>query len=251
MASEHLQNYLGRIESQHKVRTRYMAHVKTLLEMIEGAYDVIHDAPDKFNLADAVGKQLDVIGGRLGVSRYVDIPGSSYYGYELDDEEYRAYLYARIFRNHWDGTDNTFQVVWDNTLGRIVDANYIDNQNMTATISIGGNAPDVIMAMILAGELIPKPAGVLHIVSFDNTRVNINLSVHADYYEVQEPNYTTEENTYVTADPETDWLPIWMYLLMHSPNPSAATEIPAVKQILQTFLDFYSMEDENDGNDNS
>lgn len=259
MTSEHLQKYLNRIESQHRVRPRYMQHVETLLEMVDGAYDVIRNTPEKFNIDTAVGAQLDVIGNRLGVSRSVDIPGSTYYGYELNDDEYRAFIYARIFRNHWDGTDATFQVVWDNTLGRIVDANYTDNQDMTATISIGGEAPDVIMEMILAGELIPKPVGVGHIVAYDNARVNIIVSVGADYYEVVEPAYPTnyalepgeeDHNTYVKPMYETSWNPVWMYILMHSANPNVLADIPAVQAIMQKFQEFYGIGDENDANDN-
>ena len=259
MASEHLQKYLNRIESQHRVRPRYMAHVETLLDMVDGAYDVIRSTPEKFNVDTAVGAQLDVIGNRLGVSRSVDIPGSTYYGYEMDDEEFRAYIYARIFRNHWDGTDDTFQVVWDNTLGRIVDANYTDNQDMTATISIGGEAPSVIMAMILAGELIPKPVGVGHIVAYDNARVNIIVTVGTDHYSVVEPDYPTDYtlepgegdyNTYVKPRYETDWNPIWMYCLMHVAKPAVLAEIPAVQAIMQKFQDFYAIGDESDANDN-
>ena len=183
MASEHMGFYLNRIESQHKGRTRYMAHVSALLEMVDGAYGTIHGAVGQFDLATATGSQLDVIGNRVGAPRRVDIPGSSFYGYVLDDESYRAFIYSRIFRNHWDGTAETFQGIWDHTLGNIVDARFYDNQDMSVTITLRGTVPPVIMAMLLAGDFIPKPAAVKYNIAFDNSD-EIVVSADTDCVEI-------------------------------------------------------------------
>lgn len=183
MASEHARKYLNRIESQHRSRARFMAHVETLLDMLDGAYDVIHKGPEYFDLKTAAGKQLDVIGGRVGVSRVVQIKDSAYYGYTLDDDSYRAYIYARVFANHWDGTAESFDEIWGKTLGNVIDANYSDNQDMTATISIHGDASPVITEMILSGEIIPKPAGVRYDIAYDNSST-ILVSGDTENYEV-------------------------------------------------------------------
>lgn len=183
MATDHVKTYLAKFESQHKERPRLMAHAETLLDLLDGAYETLHSAPEKFNLATATGKQLDMIGNRVGAPRTVEIPGSAFYGYDLDDESYRVYIYSRIFRNHWDGTAETFQTIWDQTLGKIVDADYFDNQDMTVTISIIGQTTNVVMAMILAGEIIPKPAGVRYLIVFDSTDT-IYVSGSTEVYEM-------------------------------------------------------------------
>lgn len=183
MASEHVKKYLDRIESQHQTSPKYMAHVETLLDLIDGVYLAIKEAPGKFDLATASGHQLDIIGGRVGAPRKVNIPGSAYYGQELDDDSYRMYISSRIFRNHWDGTSETFKEVWDNTLGNFVDADYYDNQDMTVTIALHGRVPDLITSMILAGEILPRPMGVTYNIAFDNAS-NIVVSGDSDYFEI-------------------------------------------------------------------
>lgn len=183
MASEHVQKYLNRIESQHQPRSRFMAHVETLLDMLDGAYDVITKAPEYFNLATAVGRQLDVIGKRVGASRIVQIKNSSYYGHVLDDTSYRAYIYARIFANHWNGTAEQFREIWLTTLGQIMDSDYYDNQNMSATIFVQGTLIPLVMDMILAGEIIPKPAAVGYSISVDGAGM-ILVSGDTEYYEI-------------------------------------------------------------------
>ena len=237
MPSEHVQYYLNRIESQHQVRPRFMRHTETLLDMVDGAYSVIHDMPDFFNLETATGKQLDVIGNRVGASRKVEITWSAFYGNELDDDSYRAYIYSRIFRNHWDGTADTFEVVWDNTLGRIMDADYIDNQDMTATISVSGHIPPIIMSMILAGEIIPKPACVRYIVAFDNASATIIVSGDTRTYE--EDILYVSEHTYTKPNAEAAWNPVWMYMLTHGVAKNTVLSIPAVQEIIQKFRENY------------
>ena len=79
MATDHVKTYLAKFESQHKERPRLMAHAETLLDLLDGAYETLHSAPEKFNLATATGKQLDMIGNRVGAPRTVEIPGSALY----------------------------------------------------------------------------------------------------------------------------------------------------------------------------
>ena len=241
MASEHVRKYLDRIESQHRGRLRFMEHTETLLEMIDGAYDVIREMPDDFNIETAVGKQLDVIGKRVGAFRKVEIPDSAYYGTELNDEEFRAYIYSRIFRNHWDGTAETFQKVWDCTLGKIIDAEYFDNQDMTVTISISGSISNIILAMILAGEIIPKPACVGYIISTDNTSIDIIVSADTAHYEHNDNLYVWDE-TITAPDYGSNWMPVWSYVLSHSAPPLILQNIPAVQEIIQKFLDRHADE---------
>lgn len=214
MASEHVQKYLNKIESQHQKAPKYMAHVETLLDMVDGVYLAIKEAPGKFDLATAVGKQLDIIGGRVGAPRKIQIPGSAYYGQELDDDSYRMFIYSRIFRNHWDGTAETFKEIWDNTLGNFVDAEYYDNQDMTVTIALHGRVPDLITSMIIAGEILPRPMGVMYNIAFDNAGT-IVVSGDTDYYETvymyaADETYNGEDYIgveYCGATDIEDWAP--------------------------------------------
>ena len=143
----------------------------------------------------------------MGVSRIINIPGSVNNGTRLDDEAYRIYILSRIFVNQWDGHKDTFRDIWNQTMGRIVDANFVDNQDMTATVSIMGNVPPVILDMIMADELLPRPMGVGYNISFI-VSADILVSAHSENYEnvflyaADESNLAVE---YCGATDYEDW----------------------------------------------
>ena len=209
MADEHVKRYLRRIETQHRGRKKYMAHVETLLDMVGIAYETIRDTPEKFNVLTATGKQLDIIGQRLNVPRIVDIPGAASNGTELDDESYRICILSEIMKDQWDGTEDTFREIWDQTIGQIVDADFCDNQDMTVTVNILGDVPDVIVDLITAGEILPRPMGVTYNVSFD-TSAEIIVSGETDYYGVIYMRAAAADSPEVEYAGETetdDWVP--------------------------------------------
>lgn len=160
MAMPDIERYLNGIASQHITKPRYMAHLTKMLEKIDAATGVANDMALSFFIDEAVGNQLDIIGKLVGISRLVLIQGSSYYGTTVDDEQYRALLYSKIFANHWDGTIQTFREIWGNTLGKMMDAYYIDNQDMTVDIIVNGIVSAFLLSLIPSGQLIPKPMGV-------------------------------------------------------------------------------------------
>lgn len=160
MAEPDIQRYLDGIESQHKLRPRYMAHVTALLEKIDGATAAASDMLTAFFLDTAVGDQLDKLGLLIGFGRTINIEGSPYYGTVLTDDQYRTMLYAKIFANHWDGSIEHFKTIWDQTLANVLEAHYVDNMDMTVTIVVDGIVSDLLLHLIPGGHLVPKPMGV-------------------------------------------------------------------------------------------
>ncbi len=179
MADPDIQRYLDGIESQHKVRPRYMAHVTALLEKVDGATAAVSDMQAAFFLDKAVGDQLDKLGLLIGIGRTINIEGSEYYGILMTDDQYRTMLYAKIFANHWDGSIEDFDVIWAQTLGNVLDAHYVDNQDMTVTIYVEGIVADLILHLIPDGHLIPKPMGVRYKVVNRLPKVGGTLQMYA------------------------------------------------------------------------
>ena len=170
MAEKDIQRYIDGIESQHKTRPKYIAHLSAMLEKVDAAHGAAKDMPAAFYVLQASGEQLDVIGINVGVDRrfpLVSIPGLPG---KLSDSVYRKVILAKIVQNQWDGTEETFREIWDNTVGADgLDAYYQDNQDMTMDVMISGTMEPIMTELILAGYIFPKPLGVKVNVSVAST----------------------------------------------------------------------------------
>ena len=134
----------------------------------------------------AVGAQLDDVGIWVGRSRYIAgfIP-NIYFTFndpdlgfgaglwkgpydpllgltELNDNDYRIVLKAKIAANHWDGTVGTANSILQNLFATSASLYFIeDNQNMHMTMAVAGVLPTTIAWELFIGGYIPlKPAGV-------------------------------------------------------------------------------------------
>lgn len=150
-----------------------------------------------FDIDMANGKQLDIIGEWVGISRFITIPLLIYFSFddvnlgfdkgfwqgeydsnkelkELDDESYRILLKAKIAINHWDGTNETlpeiYRRVFDNTDTNVF---HVDNFDMSMSIYYVGKILNPILKSIIKNDYLNiKPAGVRikHLtISLDNT----------------------------------------------------------------------------------
>ncbi len=113
------------------------------------------------DLDGAVGAQLDMLGATAGASRTVDFQPSNGVSPVLDDATYRIYIKARIAQNQWDGTKVSLYPIWQQLFpdGTIV---IIDNQNMTADVTLTGSFTSIIQDLIANGYIVPRPEGVLY-----------------------------------------------------------------------------------------
>lgn len=182
MAEADIQRYLDGIESQHKTRPRFMAHLTAILDKIDGAHGVMKDMPRAFYIKDAVGAQLDVVGSIVGASRRFSsslIPGQPA---TLSDEVFRQLIQATIVRNQWDGTTETFDEIWETTLGDSLNATYHDNQDMTIDIDLLGDIEPAMTELILSGKFLPKPMGAQVVVNLrTESIVSASVSVRRAY----------------------------------------------------------------------
>jgi hypothetical protein len=118
-----------------------------------------------FDLDVAVGAQLDALGEVAGAARVVGFQPSGGASPVLDDATYRIYIKARIAQNQWDGTPTSLYFIWQTLFpgGSIIIA---DNQNMTATIFLGGSFTSIVQDLITNGYIVPRPEGVEYTYDF-------------------------------------------------------------------------------------
>lgn len=153
------ESYLQLITSQYATKPKFNAMVQAYLDMVSPAVDCLNSFNEIFNLDDAVGDQLDILGSYVALTRELpvsdpDIPSA------LDDELFRTVIKARILSNFWDGTIEQWNEIIK-TMFPLASYNIIDNQDMSAqVIMIDPSASRAMVALLFNGYIVPKPAGV-------------------------------------------------------------------------------------------
>lgn len=165
LGSFSLQYYLDLYTSEYKLSTNLLAWTQFLLTPLLDAAQCAVTMSEFFDLNMAVGVQLDTLGQIIGRSRTVGFTPSGGVSPVLDDATYRTLLKATVEINHWDGQADSLYPIWNSIFpgGRIT---IIDNQNMTATVSVGGSFTSILQDLISNGYIVPRPQAVQYTYTF-------------------------------------------------------------------------------------
>lgn len=153
------EGYLDLITSEHRIRPKYIAMVKKLLESTDSIMEISLTLPSYFDIDSAGGKQLDILGEQLGKSRVMPFNSITGNSSILTDDLYRILLKATIAKFNWQGGIEELYKYWDRLLPDIKISTR-DNQDMTIDIALVGVKNEQLKEMILLGYIIPKPQGV-------------------------------------------------------------------------------------------
>lgn len=146
--------YLNLITSEHSDKPKFRSMLTALLNMI----DIDLDVDTAFDIDNAVGAQLDVLGVILGLNRTLTFQPTDGSSPILNDENYRSLLKAKIIINQWNGQMETLTDAL-NSWNPSVYFTVKDNQDMSISIvAVGTN--DLQKELISNGYVVPKPAGV-------------------------------------------------------------------------------------------
>lgn len=152
---EYKDSYLSLITSEHSVRPKFMKTVSALLQPLQDIFKIAAEIPPAYSIDAAVGKQLDIIGARVGALRTVATEGGAYV---LSDSDFRIYIKSKVAQNAWTGGIDDLQDMWLDVFG--TEIGIVDNQDMSIDVYIVGAVSAGLSALIKAGLIIPKPAGV-------------------------------------------------------------------------------------------
>ena len=183
-----LDDYLQLIPTQHRGKPKYEAMYSLIVEKYIEMQEFIESIPAEFDIDEAVGVQLDVIGIWVGLSRFLEEPiagvyftwgtvdinegwGNGIWQGEFDpdtgleampDSIYRIALKSKIVANHWDGSIPGAYEIWESLfLPEQLFMIITDRQDMSMDITLSGFPLSFAEIQIfIQEELIIKPAGV-------------------------------------------------------------------------------------------
>lgn len=185
-----MSKYTDLITNYHRGKALFVQHVDLSTRSISDTINTSNGLLEYFDIDNAVGAQLDILGKWIGRSRVVSQPISGIYfsfdtellGWDqgvwqgpydpdngftsLSDETYRIILKAKVAINNWDGTNDTLPDILENALsGSGLKMQIVDNQDMTISVWIfpDTDISDVsqeLIAAIKQGYLTVKAAGV-------------------------------------------------------------------------------------------
>lgn len=186
-----MRDYTALITSQHRDKPKFVAMVSAVAGAIGDITAAIQSLPRSFDLDDAVGKQLDIVGEWIGQPRTVGgVLTLGYFGFSdnvvaepfgeegdpsiggrfyeegeaftstsvLADPEYRTVLRAKILRNHYQGT--TPEIVDALRLIFNAPAHVDDDGTMSIIVVINAPISTIGQALLTDFDLLPRPAGV-------------------------------------------------------------------------------------------
>lgn len=185
-----MSKYTDLITNYHSQKPLFVDHIDLITRPLSDVAGAMTALITEFDIDEAIGVQLDILGKWIGRTRVVSQPISGIYfsfdtdglGFDqgvwqgpydpdagftnLSDDVYRIVLKAKIAINHWNGTNETLPEILDTALaGSGLTMQIVDNQDMT--ISVWGfpetDISDVSLELIAAirqGYLTVKAAGV-------------------------------------------------------------------------------------------
>jgi hypothetical protein len=160
-----LDYYTSLATSEYFTAVNWRIWLSANLQLFQDAYNCIQSFPAAYDLQQAVGPQLDVLGSIIGQSRTVGFQPSNSVSPILDDTTYRLLLQARVYQNHWGGTTQELRPIW-NALFPGGTMLITDTQNMEVSIVVSGAFTSIVQDLILNGEILPRPQGVLYNIAF-------------------------------------------------------------------------------------
>lgn len=178
--------YLNLVTSEHQDKPNFIEMISAVLQPLADDIAVLQSLPSLYDLDNAAGAQLDVVGQWVGASRNLNVPLVGVYfafdtagvGFDqgtwlgpfdptsglisLPDDTHLTYLRARIANNVWDGTIPGAYATWDVVFaGTGITILIQDLGTMHMLFAVYGSIPDAVTyALITSGLLDLKPAGV-------------------------------------------------------------------------------------------
>lgn len=169
------EDYARLISEKNYLRQKFMLYFRSTirpgvsLQSVLGAFDLA------FDVNNAAGEQLDVIGSCVGVNRTLSHAPSEG-GLDMDDEEYRTMIRMKIAQNVWDGTNKGAMQTYREVFGDSFSFVQLDNQDMTVSLSVSGDVSTRQVEILTYTKSLLVPTGVGFTFTVNGSEVELDLS---------------------------------------------------------------------------
>ena len=175
--------YLDLVPSGNSSKVKFMSVLRAVLQPAIEESSVIESLDDAFDLDNAAGDQLDVIGELVGASRLLPyspvnplvVDGERIYTRLMTDDEYKLAIRLKIARNEWDGTNESAQRIYRELLNGDSRITFTDNQDATVNIDVVGSLDLRQVEILNATGYLLVPAGIGKLVNIINSVVEHKL----------------------------------------------------------------------------
>lgn len=179
--------YTNLLIYQYAKKPKAVATIDAIVGECDRVIENLTDLLNQWDIDQARGFSLDIIGRRVGVSRTLPaFVSKGYLGYlgslqgkpwgegiwyrqgdstgssiSLNDNDYRFLIRAKIFKNFQDGTLDYVMNAMQQVLS--AEVNIEDNYDMTATVYLPLTALNPLQShMIQVMDILPRPMGVMY-----------------------------------------------------------------------------------------
>lgn len=174
---------------QYSDKPKASETISSIVKRFKNNFDLLEQMEDAFDLDNAIGKQLDIIGKIVGISRNVEgvipkiffgfdgnvnargfdsaafytLDQQQYTDTQLSDSDYRFFIRMKIAKNHAKATmsdDNGSNL--NNIVLSMFDgyAYMVDNKDMSVTIYVENSPKSYLLPYAISLDLIPLPQAV-------------------------------------------------------------------------------------------
>ena len=168
------EEYALLISEKNYGREKFMELFRSIIRPGTALNSVIESFSSAFDVRNAAGAQLDIIGSLVGVKRTLSHAPSEG-GIDMDDDELRTMILMKIARNFWDGTNKGAAETYKSVFGEEFTFAQYDNQNMTVSIECSGISSSRIIEILVYTNNLLVPAGVSATVSVNGEEVELNM----------------------------------------------------------------------------
>ena len=156
MSTNLVTEYLARIISQYQNSPKFKATVQLLLQQLQTTYDGFVQMQSAFDIDNAVGAQLDIVGELVGATRSLNLPVLGHV--ELEDSDYRFSIKAMTARNMFKGDRESFLEATALLLNTSTELILIETSAMNCTLSFNQKLTDIQEEILK--EYLARPCGV-------------------------------------------------------------------------------------------
>lgn len=168
------EEYASLFSGANYKRKNFMLFTRSILKPGVDLQAVITSFDLAFDLHNAAGDQLDIIGSLVGVDRILKrTPANG--NRTMDDTEFRMMIQMKVARNTWDGSNASAKSIYKSIFGESITIDQIDNQNMSVSVVAQGDISTRQAEILAYTDNLLIPCGVSFTFSVNNVVVELDM----------------------------------------------------------------------------